>query len=294
MVPRPRLLDELRSGRGHALTLVCAPAGYGKTTLVSQWMAADANSSDFAWVALENGDADPVRFWTYVVAALSEIAPLAGRRSLAALSRRPEQLRTDALPLLIGELEQGDRNLVLVLEDYHLAEGTAVAESVAYFIDRRPSRLQVVLATRSDPQLPLGRWRANGQLAEIRAGQLCFADQEVADFFGHSGIETAMAALDRLPDPGILPALAASLQGKFLVPTRRSAAFGQELSEREVVVLRLLATGLSQREIAAQLYVSHNTVKTQVRMAYRKLGAGTRAQAVRHARDLGVLGTTAP
>ena len=86
-----------------------------------------------------------------------------------------------------------------------------------------------------------------------------------------------------------MPELAASMRGRLLAPGRRAAAFGQELSEREVVVLGLLATGLSQREIAAQLYVSPNTVKTHVRATYRKLGAGTRAQALHRARDLGLL-----
>jgi len=99
----------------------------------------------------------------------------------------------------------------------------------------------------------------------------------------------ATDTLDRIPEPGILPVRAAALHGRLLAPTRRPAAFGQELSEREVVVLRLLAAGLSQREIAIQLYISPNTVKTHLRATYRKLGAATRAQALDRARDLGVL-----
>jgi LuxR family maltose regulon positive regulatory protein len=166
---------------------VCAPAGYGKTTLLSQWIA-DAATVDAAWVTLDAGDADPVRFWTYLVSALSEIAPLAGRRSLPALGRRPERLRTDVLPILIDELDQAARDLVLILEDYHLAECAPVAESLAFFADCRPARLQLVLSARSDPQLPLGRWRANDQLAEIRAEQLRFDEQEVAAFFSRAGI----------------------------------------------------------------------------------------------------------
>jgi LuxR family maltose regulon positive regulatory protein len=166
---------------------VCAPAGYGKTTLLSQWIA-DAATVDAAWVTLDAGDADPVRFWTYLVSALSEIAPLAGRRSLPALGRRPERLRTDVLPILIDELDQAARDLVLILEDYHLAECAPVAESLAFFADCQPARLQLVLSARSDPQLPLGRWRANDQLAEIRAEQLRFDEQEVAAFFSRAGI----------------------------------------------------------------------------------------------------------
>jgi LuxR family transcriptional regulator, maltose regulon positive regulatory protein len=162
-VPRPRLLDELRAGSRHALTLVCAPAGYGKTTLLSQWVHADADAAGFAWVTLDEGDADPILFWTYLVSALSAIASPAGQRSLPALSRHPERLTAEALPRLLEELEEASHNLVLVVEDYHLAECPPVTESLAFFLERRPQRLQVVLSARSDPRLPLGRWRANGQ-----------------------------------------------------------------------------------------------------------------------------------
>jgi len=102
-------------------------------------------------------------------------------------------------------------------------------------------------------------------------------------------LEEATDTLDQIPGPGIVPELAAAMRGRLLAPGRRAAAYGQELSEREAVVLRLLATGLSLREIAAQLYVSPNTVKTHIRATYRKLGAGTRAQALHRARDLGLL-----
>lgn len=193
-VPRPRLLDELRAGRSQALTLVCAPAGYGKTTLLSQWMDADAAVSGFAWVTLDSGDADPTRFWTYAISALSKVDPSAGRRSLPALSRRPEQLTAGALPALMEELHEGHRNLVLVLEDYHLAEAPPLDESMSFFIEHRPARLQVVLSARSDPQLPLGRLRANGRLAEIRAEDLRFGDWEAAEFFSRAGIDDLSSA----------------------------------------------------------------------------------------------------
>lgn len=199
LVSRTHLLGELTSGRSRALTLVCAPAGYGKTTLLSQWVEVGTNTAGFAWVTLDIGDGDPTRFWTYLISALSEIAPSAGRRSLPALNRRPGRLTADVLPLLMKELEDGTGNLVLVLEDYHLAESQLVAESMAFFIEHQPARLQVVLSARSDPQLPLGRLRANGQLAEIRADQLRFGATEVADFFHLAGIyDLSLAELDKL------------------------------------------------------------------------------------------------
>jgi LuxR family transcriptional regulator, maltose regulon positive regulatory protein len=181
------------------LTLVCAPAGYGKTTLLSQWAEADAGTTRFAWVTLDEGDADPVRFWTYLVSALSAVAATAGRRSLPALSRHPERMTAEALPLLVEELEEGDQDLVLVLEDYHRAEWPPVAELLAFFIERRPLRLQVVLSTRSDPQLPLGRWRANGQLSEVRTDRLQFSEREAEEFFDRTGAgDLSRADLDKL------------------------------------------------------------------------------------------------
>ncbi len=188
LVPRPRLLGELRSGQARTLTLVCAPVGYGKTTLLSQWADADAGAADFAWVTLDREDCDPARFWTYVIAAMSTADPGTGRRSLRELSRQPGRLLADVLPLLLDELAEGDRNLVLVLEDYHLAECPAITDSVAFLAERGPARLQLVISARADPRLPLGRWRANGQLAEIRAGALGFGAGEVADFFDRADI----------------------------------------------------------------------------------------------------------
>jgi len=188
-VPRPRLLDELRWGKSSALTLVCAPPGYGKTTLLSQWAEADAGTTRFAWVTLDEGDADPVRFWTYLVSALATMTASAGRRSLPALGRHPERITAEFLPLLMEELEEGGQDLVLVLEDYHRADCPPVTEPLASFIERRPQRLQVVLSTRSDPHLPLGRWRANGQLTEIRADRLQFSEREVGEFFDRTGID---------------------------------------------------------------------------------------------------------
>jgi LuxR family transcriptional regulator, maltose regulon positive regulatory protein len=167
--------------------LVCAPAGFGKTTLLSQWVAERA-ARDWTWVTLDAGDTDPARFWTYLMSALAEVAPPAGRRSLPALGRRPQGLRTNVLPILIEELHQAAGDLVLILEDYHLADCPPVGESLGFFVEARPSRLQLVVSGRSDPQLPLGRWRANGQLAELRAAQLRFDSEEAAAFFRRAGM----------------------------------------------------------------------------------------------------------
>ena len=159
---------------------------------------------------------------------------------------------------------------MLILEDYHLAECPPVAESVAFFIEHRPADVQVVLSVRSDPELPLGRLRANGQLAEIRADYLRFGDGEVADFFGRAGIDDlSVAELDQLT---------VRTEGWPAVLRLAAILLGSPKDRHQLV-----------QAFTAQLYVSYNTIKTQARTAYRKLGAETRSQAVRRAQDLGVL-----
>src|SRR5215471_3713241 len=187
MVPRDQLVGWLASGKSRLLTLVCAPAGYGKTTLLAQWCQAQPGGSS-AWVNLDKGDSDPVRFWTYLICAIAGIEPAVGRTSLQALSPQPDRLIGEALPRLLSELDEETREIALVLDDFHLCENEAVAGSLAFFAEHKPARVQVVVSCRSDPRLPLGRLRANGQLLEIRAEDLRFDDREAEAFFTLAGI----------------------------------------------------------------------------------------------------------
>src|SRR5215472_1851940 len=186
-VPRDQLVGWLASGKSRLLALVCAPAGYGKTTLLAQWCQAQAGGS-CAWVTLDKGDSDPVRFWTYLICAIAGIEPAVGRASLQALSPQPDRLMGEALPRLLSELDEETREIALVLDDFHRCENDEVAGSLAFFVEHKPARVQVVVSCRSDPRLPLGRLRANGQLLEIRAGDLRFDDREAAAFFTLAGI----------------------------------------------------------------------------------------------------------
>src|SRR5215471_18899719 len=137
-VPRDQLVGWLASGKSRALALVCAPAGYGKTTLLAQWCQAQAGGS-CAWVTLDKGDSDPVRFWTYLICAIAGIEPAVGRASLQALSPQPGRLIGEALPRLLSELDEENREIALVLDDFHLCENDEVAGSLAFFVEHKPA-----------------------------------------------------------------------------------------------------------------------------------------------------------
>src|SRR4051812_23005912 len=172
-VSRPALLERLNHGHGCALTLLSAPAGFGKTTLVTSW-ASELES--VAWVSLDRRDTDPARLWTHVIAALSTTQPRAGTTSLAAVKAHPDEVEKYALPKLLEELVRDGPRLALVLDDYHLAETGQINGAIEAFMRYRPTRIQLVVSTRSDPALGVARLRASGELMELRAGDLRFDD----------------------------------------------------------------------------------------------------------------------
>jgi LuxR family maltose regulon positive regulatory protein len=186
VVARPALVERLRAGRGRALTLVSAPAGFGKTTLLTAW--ANQPGPPVAWVSLDRGDSDPARLWAHVIAALAVHEPLAGTTSLPALRTRPTEIEQFMLPKLLEEISGEGPELTLILDDFHLAESAAVDTGMKSFIDYRPDRIQVVLSTRSDPALGVARLRASGGLVEVRARDLCFDDGEFAAFLDGMGL----------------------------------------------------------------------------------------------------------
>ena len=197
-VSRPRLTEVLRSGRGRALTLVSAPAGYGKTTLLAEWIASGTDlDTTFVWVSLDVGDQVPARLWTHVMAALGKSEPEVGQRSMPALRTNPDRISETVLPVLFDEIAAGSGHVVLVLDDFHLAESSAVIEQVQTFLTYRPERLQLVVSTRSDPALGVARLRASGELVEIRADSLRFDAPELSDFFKGVGVRSLSRADER-------------------------------------------------------------------------------------------------
>ncbi len=174
-VARPRLAGALGGG----LVLVCAPAGFGKTALLADWLR--SGDRPVAWLSLDVGDNDPVRFWRHVVAALDRARPGIGERVAPLLGPPPSSFER-LVTALINELaaQSGENEIVLVLDDYHLVDARQVHASLAFLLEHLPPGLHLVLASRSDPPLPLARLRARGQLAELRTDDLRFTAEEAA------------------------------------------------------------------------------------------------------------------
>ena len=162
------------------LTLISAPAGFGKTTLVSEWLA-DCERP-VAWLSLDEGDNDPTRFLTYLVAALQTIASNIGAGVLAVL-QAPQPPPTEViLTALLNEITTIPDHFILVLDDYHVIDSKPVDNALTFLLEHLPPQMHLVIATREDPHLPLARLRARGQLTELRAADLRFTPAEAAEF----------------------------------------------------------------------------------------------------------------
>jgi LuxR family maltose regulon positive regulatory protein len=175
VVARPRLLHRLSDGVEGRLTLLSAPAGFGKTTLLASWLARPGHRR-VAWLSLDASDRDPAAFWTGLVTALRQGAPGVAA-ALADLDPAVADSGT-VVTAVVNALAGDSGELWLVLDDYHLAEGPAISPGMTVLLERLPPHVHVVLSTRADPDLPLARWRARGELVEVRAADLRFTSDE--------------------------------------------------------------------------------------------------------------------
>jgi LuxR family maltose regulon positive regulatory protein len=179
-IPRSRLSNLIDGGLDRALILVSAPAGYGKTTLVSSWLKEREIPS--AWLSLDGGDNDPIRFLQYLLAALVSLAPAIESDLFGMLQGiQPSQFES-VINLLANELASSSDPFVLVLDDFHVLHAEAVLKMIAYLLEHIPPRMHLAILTRTDPPLPLSRLRVRGQLLDIRADQLRFTQNEIAAF----------------------------------------------------------------------------------------------------------------
>src|SRR5919112_923500 len=216
-VLRPRLIERLDEDLRRKLTLISAPAGFGKTTLVGGWVAGIPRP--VAWLSLDEGDNDPSRLLAHLVAALQTIAPNVGEGVSGAL-QSPQPLPTEAiLTALLNEISTVEDELVLVLDDYHVIDARAVDDAFVFLLEHLPPQMHLVIATREDPHLPLARLRARDQLGELRAADLRFTPSEAAEFLegamGLSLSEEDVAALEERTEGWIagLQLAAISMQG---------------------------------------------------------------------------------
>ncbi|HZR43868.1 MAG TPA: LuxR C-terminal-related transcriptional regulator [Ktedonobacteraceae bacterium] len=198
LVERERLLSELHAIRSHPLTLVSASAGSGKTTLLSAWTALSSSSRErlgargdieqkgakpvVAWLSLDERDNDPRRFWISVIAALRTCLPNLGQGASAMLRSPESPPLSTILMALLNEILEEACEIILILDDYHAISDQAIHESVLFWLEHQPAQLHLVLATRTDPELPLSRLRVRGQLIEIRDQELRFTQAETARF----------------------------------------------------------------------------------------------------------------
>ena len=233
LVPRPRLSQRLDRGTTSKLMLISAPAGFGKTTLLTEWLAAGpagpADERLAAWLSLDRADNDPASFWTYVIAALQTVAPGVGESALTLLQApQPPPIET-VLTALLNDLGASTGDIVLVLDDYHVIDARDVQDAMAFLLDHLPPRLHVVIASRTDPALPLARLRARGELVETRAAELRFTPDEAAAYLNEMmGLELTardVAALEGRTEGWIaaLQLAALSMQGETTSPASSPA-----------------------------------------------------------------------
>lgn len=331
LVARPRLSERLSRGAESALTLVSAPAGFGKTTLLTEWLAAAlADGGSAAWLSLDQPDNDPARFWAYLIAALQKAVPGVGAGALSLL-QSPQAPIEVVLATLLNDLGAISNDVVLVLDDYHVIDSRDVQDGMTFLLehlppadppgDRQPRRPGVAAASvasarraRRDPG------RRSALHARRSSGVPQPEDGTGPDGAGRRSAGGAHGRVDRrAPAGGALPAgprrhrglhrrihgrrsLRRRLPGyvrrllaainKTGVSTPVKQGLAEPLSERELEVLRLVGTDLDGPDIARKLFVSLNTMRAHTKNVYAKLGVSNRRAAVRRAEELDLLSGT--
>jgi LuxR family maltose regulon positive regulatory protein len=246
-VGRPRLLEQLRVATGREFVLVCAPAGFGKSTLLAEWVRGDRRP--VAWLSLDEGDNDPVRFWRHIAAAMDRARPGVAERASLLVGDPTSSSFMPAVTALVNDLAESAEDVVLVMDDYHLIHAQHVHRSVEFLLDHLPGSLRLVVASRSDPPLPLARLRARGQSVELRAADLRFTRGEAAQLMAAStGLdlpEHVVAALGERTEGWVagLQLAALSLQGRHDIE-----GFVEEFSGSHRYVLDYLTEEVLDRQ----------------------------------------------
>lgn len=220
LISRPQLIERLNEGLHYPLTLIAAAAGFGKTTTLSTWI--QQSERRVAWLSLDEGDNDPTRFWTYFIAALQTLDANLGEQALAMLHAQGQPLpRAEYfLTLLLNDVAAIPEPFALVLDDYHLINIPDIHEGIAFLVEHLSPQMHLTISSRSDPPLPLARWRARDQLTEIRADDLRLTPEEAATFLNQvMGLDLAaqdLRALEARTEGWVagLQLVALSMQGR--------------------------------------------------------------------------------
>src|SRR5215469_6728141 len=261
LVSRPELIERLQEGIQGPLTLVSAPAGFGKTTLLAQWLV--ESGTPVAWLSLAPEDNEPTRFLTYLIAALQTLDPHIGTVGLALLRMPQPMLMETALTTLANDLvNHAVEDFALVLDDYHLITAEPIHRSMVFLLEHAPPQMHLILVTRSDPPLPLARLRARGQLCEVRAAELRFATEEASAFL-HAVMRLALSqeevALVQSRTEGWIAGLqfaALSLRGR----TDVSAYLAVFTGSHRFVLDYLSEEVLARQDASVQSFLLHTSV----------------------------------
>jgi ATP/maltotriose-dependent transcriptional regulator MalT len=261
LVPRSQLTEHLQTGMQGALTLISAPPGFGKTTLLAQWR--EASHMPVAWLSLETEDNELVRFFSYLIASLQSLDPGIGKAALGLLQTPQQAALETMLTLLTNDLSASQReDFALVLDDYHLITAESIHHGMVFLLEHAPPQMHLILLTRADPPWPLTRLRACGQLCEVRAAELRFATEEAGHFL-HRVMRLALSqeevALVQSRTEGWIAGLqfaALSLRGRtdvsdYLAAFRGSHRYVLDYLSEEV---------LARQDASVQSFLLHTSV----------------------------------
>lgn len=255
VVSRPRLTERLNEALQRKLTLVSAPAGFGKTTLVGDWAAGCGRP--VAWLALDEADNDPTRLLTYLIAALQRIRPNLGEPLLTRLQSPQPPSAASVMPALLSEIADLPIDAILVLDDLHVLQAQPAQELLSLLLEHLPPQLHLVVTTREDPALPLARLRARGQLLELRTADLRFTRQEVAALLGGLQLSAEEIALLESRTEGWI----AGLQLAAISMKQEPARFLQSFSGSHRFILDYLVEEvLAQQPAAVQVFLLRTSI----------------------------------
>ena len=267
LVARSRLKERLGRAGESALTLVSAPAGFGKSTLLTDWLTVDPVDGRLtAWLSLEHTDNDPALFWTYFIAALQTAAPGVGEGARALLSSTGSPTEEGFVVTLLNDLASLSAEVVLVLDDYHVIEEPHIRDGMAYLVEHLPRQIRLVIASRADPALPLARLRARRQLVEIRAADLRFTLDETAAYLNEvMGLQLTpadVAALEGRTEGWIaaLQLAALSMQGRDDV----AGFIGGFAGDDRYIVDYLVGEVLQRQPEHVQSFLLHTSILSRL------------------------------